>query len=50
MLSSQTVNNYETPKNKPNIIPLSSNENNLQIFCKDLSKINELNECGWTPL
>ena len=50
MLSSQTVNNYETPKNKPNIIPSSSNENNLQIFCKDLSKINELDECGWTPL
>ncbi len=53
MLSSQTVNKFETPTNKQNIIPSTStikNQNNFQIFCKDLSKINELDECGWTPL
>ena len=53
MLSSQTVNKFETPTNKQNIIPSTStikNQNNFQIFCKDLSKINKLDECGWTPL
>ena len=53
MLSSQTVNNFETPCNKQNSINETSttkNQNNFQIFCKDLSKINEKDECGWTPL
>ena len=27
-----------------------NNDNYLKIFCKDLSKINTLDECGWTPL
>ena len=53
MQSPETVNNFETPSSKPNIIPETSttkNQNNIQIFCKDLSKINDLDECGWTPL
>ena len=53
MLSQETVNKFETPSNKSNLIPKSSateNQKNLDIFCKDLSKINELDECGWTPL
>ena len=53
MLNSQTVNSFETPSNKENIIPNSStikNPNNLNMFCKDISKINELDETGWTPL
>ena len=53
MLSSEVVNNFKTPINKQNIIPETSttkNQNNFQIFCKDLSKINDLDECGWTPL
>ena len=53
MLSSETVNNFETPSNKQNLIPEISTtkiKNYYQIFCKDLSKINDLDECGWTPL
>ena len=53
MLPSQTVNNFATPKEKENILPMSSTSKNLtnfQIFCKDFTKINELDECGWTPL
>ena len=53
MLPSQPVNKFETPINKENIISSTSlikNQNNFQIFCKDLSKINELDEIGWTPL
>ena len=53
MLNSQSVNAFETPINKQNIIPNTStikNQNNFQMFCKDISKINELDECGWTPL
>ena len=53
MLSSEIVNDFETPSNKQNIIPKSNtvqNQKHLQIFCKDLSKINIPDECGWTPL
>ena len=25
-------------------------KNVINIFCKDISKINILDECGWTPL
>ena len=53
MQSSEVVNNYETPSNKQNISQETSppkNQNPFQIFCKDLSKINDLDECGWTPL
>ena len=53
MLSPETVNNFETPSNKHNLIPEISTtkiKNYYQIFCKDLSKINDLDECGWTPL
>ena len=53
MLSSQAVNNFETPSNKLNKIPQTStinNPNNLNIFCKDLTKINDLDECDMTPL
>ena len=53
MLSPETVNNFETPSNKQNLIPEISTtkiKNYYQIFCKDLSKINDLDECGWTPL
>ena len=53
MLSSEIVNEFETPSNKQNIITKSNtvqNQKHLQIFCKDLSKINIPDECGWTPL
>ena len=53
MQSSEVVNNYETPSNKQKISQETSppkNQNPFQIFCKDLSKINDLDECGWTPL
>ena len=53
MQSPETVNNYLTPSNKQNILTETSppkNQNPFQIFCKDLSKINDLDECGWTPL
>jgi len=53
MLSKENVNNYETPSNKKNLIPINNsmkNQKYLQIFCKDLSKINIQDECGWTPL
>ena len=53
MLSTENVNKFETPSNKQNTIPKSKtvqNQKHLQIFCKDLSKINIPDECGWTPL
>ena len=52
MKSHEIVNKYETPTNKSNLIPdcNSLQKKNLDIFCKDLSKINEPDECGWTPL
>ena len=53
MLSSEAVNNYETPINKKTNsqeTSLSKNQNNFEIFCKDLTKINELDGFGWTPL
>ena len=53
MLSTETVNNFETPSNKPNLIHKNNtaqNQKHIQIFCKDLSKINIPDECGWTPL
>ena len=53
MLSQEDVNNFETPSNKQNLIPETSTtkiKNYYQMFCKDLSKINDLDECGWTPL
>ena len=53
MLSKETVNNFETPSNKQNLIPKNNtvqNQKHIQIFCKDLSKINIPDECGWTPL
>ena len=53
MISKENVNNYETPSNKRNLIPINNsmkNQKHLQIFCKDLSKINNQDECGWTPL
>ena len=53
MLSKENVNNYETPSNKRNLNPINNsmkNQKHLQIFCKDLSKINIQDECGWTPL
>jgi len=53
MLPKETVNKYETPLNKKHLIPKNNsiqNSKNFQIFCKDLTKINIPNECGWTPL
>ena len=53
MLSSEIVNEFETPSNKQNTLPKSNtvqNQKHLQIFCKDLSKINIPDECGWTPV
>ena len=54
MQSSETVNNFSTPSNTQNIPTETSvppmNQAPFQIFCKDLSKINTLDECGWTPL
>ena len=53
MLPKETVNKYETPLNKKKLIPKNNsiqNNKTLQIFCKDLTKINIPNECGWTPL
>ena len=53
MLSTETVNKFETPSNKQNLNLKSNsvqNQKHIQIFCKDLSKINIPDECGWTPL
>ena len=53
MLSTENVNKFETPSNKQNSIPKSKtvqNQKHLQIFCKDLSKINDPDQWGWTPL
>ena len=53
MFSTETVNKFETPSIKQNLIPKRNsvqNQRHLQLFCKDLSKINNLDECGWTPL
>ena len=53
MLSTETVNKFETPSNKQNLNPKRNsvqNQKHIQIFCKDLSKINIPDECGWTPL
>ena len=53
MLPKESVNKYETPLNKNYLISKNNsiqNNKNLQIFCKDLNKINIPNECGWTPL
>ena len=35
---------------QPDIIDDTRIQEVLNIFCKDLSKINSLDECGWTPL
>ena len=42
----------ETSKDikQPDIIDDTKIQEVLNIFCKDLSKINSLDECGWTPL
>ena len=53
MFSTEVVNKYETPSIKQNLIPKCNsvqNQRHLQLFCKDLSKINLQDECGWTPL
>ena len=53
MFSTEAVNKFETPSIKQNLIPKCNsiqNQRHLQLFCKDLSKINHLDECGWTPL
>ena len=53
MIPKESINKYETPLIKKNLIPKNNsiqNNKNLQIFCKDLTKINIPNECGWTPL
>ena len=46
-------NKFETPTIKENTIPKCNsvhNQRHLQLFCKDLSKINIPDECGRTPL
>ena len=53
MFSTEAFNKFETPSIKQNLIPKRNsvqNQRHLQLFCKDLSKINHLDECGWTPL
>ena len=53
MFSTEAVNRFETPSTKENMIPKCNsvqNQRHLQLFCKDLSKINIPDECGWTPL
>ena len=53
MFSTEAVNKFETPSIKQNLIPKCNsvqNQRHLQLFCKDLSKINLPDECGWTPL
>ena len=53
MFSTETVNKFETPSIKENTVPKCNsvqNQRHLQLFCKDLSKINIPDECGWTPL
>ena len=53
MNSPESDNNYVTPSLKQNSVmkkEVNKDTQPFQIFCKDLSKINELDECGWTPL
>ena len=53
MLPIENVNKFETPSSKQSMLPKSNsmqNQKHIQIFCKDLSKINIPDECGWTPL
>ena len=46
------INSRELSKeiNPPDIIDELKVQEVINIFCKDLSKINTLDECGWTPL
>ena len=56
MSESNSVNNEVMSKepSKEIIQPVKLDDEKIQeglnIFCKDLSKINTLDECGWTPL
>ena len=46
----QSGNNTQRKNESENKIDNQTDIDYLQIFCKDISKINNRDECGWTPL
>ena len=46
----QTSNNSPRESNSENKKDIQIESDYLHIFCKDISKINNRDECGWTPL
>ena len=48
--NNQTGNNSEKENQSENKINIQTEPNYLHIFCKEISKINHRDECGWTPL
>ena len=46
----QTSNNTPRESNSENRKEFQIESDYLNIFCKDISKINNRDECGWTPL
>ena len=46
----QTSNNTPRKSNSENRKDIQIESDYLNIFCKDISKINNRDECGWTPL
>ena len=46
----QTSNNTPRESNSENKKDIQIESDYLNIFCKDISKINNRDECGWTPL
>lgn len=50
-VNNEKINRAPLKENKlPNVIDEQNNQEVINTFCKDLSKINSLDECGWTPL
>ena len=48
--NSQTENNSHTDNHLEIKRDTKTDSEYLQMFCKDISKINNRDECGWTPL
>ena len=46
----QSGNNTQRKNESENKMDNQTDIDYLQIFCKDISKINNRDECGWTPL
>ena len=46
----QTLNNTPRKSNSENRKDIQIESDYLNIFCKDITKINNRDECGWTPL